>query len=250
MKKQAGFTLIEVMIAMTLLAFLGIALYQATARSYVINGRLSQESADYTSVILSLQSVQTDLAAVYSPVLDPDQPALPADTQKLQEFWSAPVRGDGIRRARLKGSREKLTFINNNNRRVDADSPVSDFQKVSWEISRGENNAYSLLRANDWDAFRYEESSGKKPVRVALLDNLMSASFSYYRRENKTWEDTWDSESPYAKAENRFPDLIKLKVDVPDPLNAANPQTWEIIVKPHLSLNGELAPTDSEVMSQ
>ena len=244
-----GFTLIEVMIAVTLLSFLSIGIYQATTRSFLVNATLGREATEYSGVLLTLQAVESDLSQIYNPALDPTEaPAANPNAAQTPDFWSVPVRTDGTRRARLQGTREKLTFINNANRRVEADQAQSDFQKVTWEIERNSSGAYSLYRATDWNAFNYDRVSGK-PNRVALIENLSSASFSYYRRENKTWEDSWDTESPYVKAEGRWPDLIRLKIEVPDPLNNANQLPLELVVRPNLPLNGVLK-NDQELLDR
>lgn len=252
---EQGFTLIEVMIAVALLAFVSIMIAQATTRSFNINLSLGRESTEYSGIILSLRAVESDLTQIYSPTLDTEGPAVapPATNSPLSQasFWSQPLRADGLRRARLAGTGEKITFINNGARRVEADSPVSDFQKVTWEIERNDTGAYSLYRTVDTDAFSYEENTmQKKPSRVAVLENLSSGKFSYYRRENKTWEEQWDSESSFAKPTNRFPDLIRLKIEVPDPLNNANNQPWELVIRPNMPLNGEQKPLESELMGQ
>ncbi|HEY8279045.1 MAG TPA: type II secretion system protein GspJ [Bdellovibrionota bacterium] len=231
---QRGFTLIEVLIAVTLLAFLSIGIFQATSRSFDLNFRLGNESTEATTILLSLQSIESDLAQIYSPVLG-NIPAKPDD--KTEAYWSAPLRSDGFRRSRFKGEAAKVSFVANNNRRVEAGSPMSDFQKINWEVERNASNTYSLYRTTDWDVYRYEENPGKKPERVALLENLSSAKFSFYKKADKTWNDTWDSESVYAKEESRFPDLIKLRIEAPDPQNNANMLAWEIIVRPNMPLN-------------
>lgn len=246
-RKSAGFTLIEVLIAIGLLSLMSIAIYQVTSRSLDVNFKLGSESTDYVAIVLSLQTVEADLAQIYSPVIDETpQPTNRAEVRNTREeeakepsqFWSAPVRSDGMRRSRLVGTKEKITFINNGNIRVEADSPQSDFQRVTWEIERNDSGAYSLYRTTDWDAFQYEDGTMREgPPRVALMENLSSASFTYYRKENKTWEDQWDSEGRFVKPESRFPDLISLKIEVPDPTNTANQQQWEVIVKPHMQLN-------------
>lgn len=253
---QKGFTLIEVMIAVALLAFVSIMIAQATTRSFNINLSLGRESTENTAVILSLQAVETDLEQIFSPVMDPTTPTpvggSGSSALSAPGFWSQPLRADGLRRARFYGTGEKVSFVTNGGRRVEADSAVSDFQKITWEIERNDTGAYSLYRTVDTDAFTYEEGgiSQKKPVRVAVLENLSSGKFSYFRRENKTWEEQWDSESAYAKPETRFPDLIRLKIEVPDAINSAQSRPWEIVVRPNMSLNGEQRPLDSELMGQ
>lgn len=232
--EESGLTLIEVLIAVTLLAFVSLAISQSTIRAFDVNARLGSESTDYTTIMLSLQALESDLEQIYTPLLGAIPPK-PDD--KPEAFWSGPVRSDGLRRSRLTGSGERITFITNNNRRVDADSPQSDFLKVSWEVERNSKGTFSLYRSADWDAFHYEESSARKPTRVALMENLTSAKFTFYRKENKSWEERWDSEGPYVKEESRFPDLISLKIEVPDPTNNANQLPWEIVIKPNLPLN-------------
>ena len=232
--REAGLTLLEVMIAMALLAFISIAIYQATSRSFELNFKLGAESNDYSALVLSLQAVESDLSQVFTPIME-SMPAKPDQT--ATQFWSPGVRSDGLRRARFKGDKEHLTFITNSNRRVEADSPQSDFVKISWEVEKNNSGNYSLIRSADWDIYHYEENTAAKPTKVTLVDNLASVKFSYYRKENKTWEDNWDSENPYAKPGNRYPELISLKVEVPDPTNSAKQQQWELVVRPNLQLN-------------
>jgi prepilin-type N-terminal cleavage/methylation domain-containing protein len=231
---QSGLTLIEVLIAVTLLAFVSLAISQSTIRSFSLNSRLGAESVDYTAMMLSLQAVESDIEQIFSPVVG----AIPTKAEDHAEvFWSAPVRTDGLRRSRLTGSADKLTFVANNNRRVEADAPQSDFQKITWEVERNSKGTFSLYRSTDWDVYHYEEGSARKPNRVALLENLSSAKFTYYRKENKTWEERWDSEGPYVKEEERFPDLISLKIELPDPTNNSNQLPWEIVIRPNMALN-------------
>jgi type II secretion system protein J len=233
--RESGFTLLEVLVAIGLLAFLSLGIYEVTTGAWSANQKISAESADTTAILLSLQAVQSDLEQIYSPLLGPATPS--NSTEQAQQFWSAPIRSDGFRRSRLQGKAESVSFVANNNRRVEADSAVSDFLKITWEIARNKDGAYTLYRTTDWDAFRYEEDRGKKTERVALLENLSGAKFQFYRLSDKSWQDTWDSEGPYAKEEQRFPNLIKLKIEAPDPTNSANQLAWEVVIKPHLQLN-------------
>lgn len=231
---ERGITLLEVLIAMTLLAFVSIAVFQATTRSFDVNRTLSAEANEATAILLSLAVVENDLAQIYSPMLG-NIPHKPDD--KITAFWSAPVRTDGFRRSRFTGTSSKVTFVANNNRRVEADSPVSDFQKITWEVDRNNNNTFSLYRSTDWDAFHYEDGTVAKPTRVALLENLSSAKFTFYRKLDKTWQDEWESEGVYVKEETRFPDLIALTVEAPDPQNPALNLPWKVVVRPNMTLN-------------
>jgi general secretion pathway protein J len=238
---ESGLTLIEVLIAVGLFAFISVGIYEATTRAFDVNFRLRSESNDYSAVSLTIQAIERDFSQIFTPQLGTTPARLDPQAQP-STFWSPVIRSDGFRRTRFLGTKEKVSFVANNNRRVEADSPQSDFQKITWEIERNAEGAYSLYRSTDWDVYQYDDATTRPPMRIALLENLSSASFRYYRKENKTWEEQWDSESPYAKPEFRYPELISLKFEVPDPLNPATQQPWELILKPNLPLNPPVDP--------
>lgn len=234
-KEEKGLTLIEVLISIALLAFISIAISQATIGSFRINNRLGSESADYTALLLSMQTVETDIQQLFTLPLAESAP--PDSNEQPSVFWSVKLREDGFRRSHLKGNAEKLTFISNGNRRLEADSPQSDFLKVTWEVERNNSGAYTLFRTTDWNVYELDDNTKKKPQRVAMLSNLASAKFTYYKKENKSWEDQWDTEGPYIKQETRFPELIALDITLPDPTNSANQIQWKLMARPYLAPN-------------
>jgi type II secretion system protein J len=229
---ERGLTLIEVLIAAGLLAMLSYAIYQANSRAFSLTARMSREATDMVALTLSLQTFETDINQIYTPLLEPQA----SQNKDPSAFWSEPVRTDGLRRSRFQGGKERISFINNGHRRIEQDSPQSEFQKVVWEVERSEKGGFTLYRSTDWDAFSTEEPK-VKPQRVALLENISSVKFSYYRLETKTWEDQWDSESSFARTHARYPELISLKIEVPDPENTNIQIPIEVKVRPHLALN-------------
>ncbi len=235
-KNSRGLTLIEVLIAMTLLAFISIIVYQATVSGFQVNYKLTSESNDYMTLTVSLQAIEQDIAQMYTPYITSEK--VP-ENNTPSNYWSAGIRPDGLRRSRFTGSREKISFVSNSNRRVQRGSAESDFLKVSWEIERNKTGAYSLYRSIDTDIFNYEDARAnqKKTDRIPLFENLTSAKFSFYKKETKTWEEAWDSEGSYVKPIARYPEMVKLKIELPDPTNPSAILAWEGIFKPNQNLN-------------
>lgn len=241
-RNNKALTLIEVLIAMTLLAFISIIVYQATVRGFEVNYKLTNESNDYMTITVSVQAIEQDIAQMYTPYITIEKTP---ENSTPSNFWSAAIRADGFRRSRFTGSRDKITFVSNSNRRVQRNSPESDFLKITWEVERNSSGAYSLYRSTDTDAFNYEDarSNQKKTERIPLFENLTSAKFSFYKKETKTWEESWESEGPYVKAISRYPDMIKLKLELPDPTSPSMILAWEGIFKPNQNLNAAAIST-------
>jgi len=236
MQAERGLTLIEVLIAMTLLAFISILIYQATIKGFEVNYKLTNESNDYMTITISLQALEQDIAQIYTPYITSEETPENA-TPSL--FWSAVIRPDGLRRSRFTGAREKISFISSTNRRVQKNVLESDLLKITWEIEQNKSGAYSLYRSVDADVFNYEDARTrqKKPTRIPLFENLTSAKFSFYRKEKQSWEENWDSENPYIKASERYPDLVKIHIELPDPTNNSTLLQWQGTYKTNLNLN-------------
>lgn len=239
-KRQNGLTLIEVLIAMALLAFISILIYQATVKGFEINYKLNNESNDYMTLTISLSALESDIGGIYAPNITFETP--PENTTPSL-FWSAPMRIDGMRRTRFTGARDKITFVSSVNHRIQQDSPESDLVKITWGIERNNSGAYSLYRIADTDVFNYEDARAnqKSVPRTTLFENLSSAKFSFYKKETSTWEDSWDSESQYIKLPERYPEMIRLRIELPDPTNSTTLLTWEGTYKPNATLNPSLA---------
>src|SRR5689334_6717608 len=64
---QKGFTLLEVLIAMAILAFISFAIYQATFETYKLRDTLSQDGNFYNGIRMSISIMQRDISLIYSP---------------------------------------------------------------------------------------------------------------------------------------------------------------------------------------
>jgi len=75
---HSGFTLLEVLIAMSVLVFISYAIYQATVETYKLRDSLSTEGNFYNGIRMSTSILQRDISMIYSPLISmPDKPATP-----------------------------------------------------------------------------------------------------------------------------------------------------------------------------
>ncbi len=251
-QESKGFTLIEVLIATALLALISIAIYQATLKSYDVNRSISTEADNFLNVTVGLEALERDVKEMYSPMLGTQPGAPPPEQANLQpsQFWSVPVRSDGLRRSRFLGTQQRISFITNSNRRLEADRPESDFLAVTWELEQNSGGTFTLYRSQDWDVYRYVDGERKKPRRIAVLTKINSGKFAFYRATDKTWDDNWDSEGRFVKPESRYPDLVALRLEIPDPRNPASNLSWEGVFRADVALNGDSAPQQTPQLPQ
>ena len=78
---EAGFTLIEVVIVMVILVFISLGIYQMTTETYKLRDALANEGEFYNSIRMSMDIVQRDVSAMFSPIISRPQPAASPNPQ-------------------------------------------------------------------------------------------------------------------------------------------------------------------------
>ncbi|MCM2324120.1 MAG: prepilin-type N-terminal cleavage/methylation domain-containing protein [Oligoflexia bacterium] len=247
-RNRSGFTLLEVLIALAILVFISLGIYQATVETYRLRDILSTEGDFYNQIRLSMEIMQKDLAAMYSPGLmapaPSPSPGIPApgsggfgvpaapdaESQTLlsgelgqtSEFWLPATDKTGLRNSRFKGTETKMSFITLSHQRIYKDSPESDFSKVTYELLRDENNRDAetlvLVKTENAEAFNTDDQREKEKSRsFFLLPGITKARFRYLRKNKEEWKEysAWDNASEDFK--NAYPDLIEVSLSVKGP---------------------------------
>ncbi|MEO5970981.1 MAG: type II secretion system protein [Bdellovibrionia bacterium] len=258
---EAGFTLLEVLIALAILIFICFAIFQATAETYKLRDNLTAEGDLNNAVILAMAVVQRDLNLIYSPKIampdkkpDPTQtPGQPVggaiqgqdditdDLAQTFTFWSAAINREGLRPSRLIGTERKLSFISLSHIRIYKEAPESEFAKVTYELRRDEKNkenpgTYVLIKTESPNAFSNEDRRDTQAVSYEVLHNIKSFTFSYHLKEGETWKvlNSWDTDHEDTK--NLFPDIIEIKLEVLGPKNFSFEGDYKF--RPEIPLNG------------
>lgn len=230
---KKGFTLLEVLIAICVLAFISVGILQAVQQTYGLRIALSTEGDFYNSIRLSMNILQRDLTSVFSPLnlvpnptpspsagsaAQPPPPGTaPPDPMLAQEFeyWGPAIDKTGIRPSRFVGTENKLTFVTNSHLRVYKDSQESEFAKVAYDLATDDvdKSAQMLVKTESPDAFSLDTDRKDSNQRVfALLHGIKKFKYRFYRKDKDTWGPSWDSDSDEQK--NLYPDIVELTVQV------------------------------------
>lgn len=165
-QKSAGFTLLEVLIALAIFAIMGLASYHL----------LSSEAR--TQQVLTGQSEQHNHW----------QRGMIRLTQDLQQAVERGVREDyGTRKPALIGDGESLTFT-----RQGWSNPLhqnrSELQRVDYRIITSADNTPYLQRSF-W--FSLDRAPASEPVTQTLLPAIEQLQLRYYHPQKKTWLQQW-----------------------------------------------------------
>lgn len=240
--RQAGFTLLEVLISMVILTFISLAIYEATTQTFRLRDTLSGEGEFYNGVRMSINIMERDLSAVYSPLSfreigkkpDPQPSGSPAPeveadpkTQAFlgggkgatSEFWLGATDITGVRASRFVGEEAKLRFISTSHLRVYKGKPESDLAKITYELEASkleeEAGTYILMRTESANVFQDDEAKDQYKRRYPLLRGIKSFKLAYFRRKSpKEWErlSGWDTDK--ADLKDKYPDKIELQLEV------------------------------------
>ena len=251
-----GFTLIEMMIAMSILAFISMAVYQNTTQSFILRDNVERDGDFYNAIRVALDIMGRDLIHIYSPQAG----ALPgnlgqAPTQQKNNqtgqmaaiptepptmFWGETINANGVRPSRFQGDSDKMSFLINSHMRLFKESHESDFSKIEYfldddKLAPKNRPAKALIKTENTAAFDMEDRDNDNKQRYVILGNIKSISIQYLDGEKDIWNKRWDTMGIDHKG--KFPNVIEVTVEVymPD-VNSTNTFKINQRYKPELPL--------------
>jgi hypothetical protein len=146
------------------------------------------------------------------------------------EFWGPILEPSGIRASRFKGKESEMSFVSASHVRIYQLKKESIYSKIRYELRRQEENPnltreqnekrkglFSLVKIENTRAFETEEPAKDAPyVSVyAVLNNVKSLKFQYFKSGDKEPLREWDSESTEPKGQ--FPTSVEMEVSLVGP---------------------------------
>lgn len=164
-QRQQGFTLLEVLIALSIFAIMGLASYHLLSGEAQTQKALEQASNSqnyWQRGVLRL-------------------------TQDLQQAINRGIREDyGEREPAMRGVSDSITFT-----RQGWSNPLhrlrSDLQRVDYRIAADNDQFY--LRRSYWP--HLDRSPGSKPVEQVLVPDVKQVQFRYFHQNRKQWLPLW-----------------------------------------------------------
>lgn len=245
---MSGFTIIELMIAMTILAFISMGIYSATTETYRRRDQTEQEGDFYNSIRVALDVMGRDISAMYTPQGEalpgdlgkappPEQPGqAPGQARRnqagyggyggyggggannaLTDFWGEPINEHGVRPSRFQGDEKKISFISSSHMRLYRDSAESEIAKIRYTLEEPKvkdplMKGKVLVKHEDPAFYTESTRDSETEQSFALLENVKDITFEYLDGEKDSWSKRWDTAS--ADHKDIPPSVIKVTLEI------------------------------------
>ena len=192
-----GFSLIEVLVSVVILTFMGMLMYESLRQASDAKEEIEASTDRVQAVRVAMQKMARDLSMAFlSKHKDPAMADKP--------------------RTLFKGDREKVAFTSLSHTRLVRDSKESDQCEITYWVKGG-----ARIRGNG--IFRRESRRiDEKPLRggptMMLLDEVVKLSFRFWEGKDCTddcWKDRWDTTQLDGQPD-RLPSRVMIKLTTKD----------------------------------
>lgn len=232
LRKNSGFTLLEVILAITILSTLSLLSSQAISRALKARTKIQAEVDDVSALRDSMRIIRSDLNLAYhhydfeqeindlakkqtgtTTPAAPTPPTAPEAQRKTK-------RGDPS--THFAGDNEKMAFITMNNGRIASNSAQADFIEVGYELKNCKNlttgkDSKCLYRRVQTVLDDDVTTGGNESV---MLEKVTEFKLRYIGEGKQDWVNMWKSTSDSSDegTKNKYPDAVEITLGIANEL--------------------------------
>lgn len=192
---RRGFTLMEVVIAVAITAFIGVVL-GVTFNTTINNKEIIESQAEhYRMLRTAMNRMVREIGAAF--ISDR------YDSKRYRDQFDRPTN--------FIGSRDKLLFTSLAHQRLYADAKESDQMVVEYQVKRSPDpkakDRMDLVRR---ERAQLEERMERGGTEDVLFEGAKKIEFQYWDSQKKQWEDEWDTRRTERKS--ILPTRVKITI--------------------------------------
>ncbi len=177
-RSRHGFTLLEVIIAIAVTAFIGVTLGMAFSTTSAAKETMESQTERYRMLRTSMNRMEREISAAY--VSDR------YDSTKYRDQYDRPTN--------FVGAKDKLMFTSMAHQRLYTDAKESDQMVVEYQIKattdRNVHGRNDLMRR---ERPLIEDKMERGGVEEPLFEGIKRIEFKYWDSDKKEWVDEWDT---------------------------------------------------------
>lgn len=208
-KNNRGMTLIEVMVAMFILATMTVLLQQITGSNLDSIERVGKRDAVVHGARIAMRRLVTDLANAFAVAPTPAMLGAQGGNPVIETRFY----GEGH------GGRDKLSFTSFAHYRYIRNARESDQVTISYLVENDPEDSENLQLLRK-EVTSVDAGSAEKGVAYAIADHLKSFTLHYMDTKTSEWRSDWDSKEPTRLA--RLPRAVKIELEMHDPNDRDN----------------------------
>lgn len=220
-RSRSGFTLIEVMVAVSILAVVCALVWGSFHETFQAKAVIESNAVRYHSVRLALERMSRDVSMAYlSQNEDTSQP-------ERRTFFIGKRKGDI----------DELRFSYFGHQRLYANSNEADTAQVAYygAHDKEDSRKLNLIRRETrrLGNIKMESAAGESDI---LCDNVVSLKLSYWDSRDKVWREEWATSSADGQPD-RLPSKVKIVLTVADERDVEVPFSTEVRLPMNEPLN-------------
>jgi general secretion pathway protein J len=188
-----GFTLVEVMIAVAITAFIGLTIGVSFNTTIMTKEVVEVQAEKYRMLRTAMSRMTREIGAAY--VSDR------YDAKRYRDAFDRPTN--------FVGTRDKLMFSTLSHQRLYADAKESDQMVVEYSVkSSPDSKAKGRTDVVRREKALIEERMDRGGTEDTLFESAKKLEFQYWNSERKQWEDEWDTRR--AEKKSILPSRVKI----------------------------------------
>lgn len=211
-----GFTLIEVMVAIALMAIIMTLIWSSTSQSLRAKERVEGRDMVFHSGGTALRKISEDLVMAF----------LAGTVSKPTGFQMAQSGGQGASSpaavepfktffmGKDESEADELAFTSLSHQRLFKNAKESDQCKVAYQVVPGEDDStrMDLVRREDpW----LDSTTEVKADPIVLVEGIRSFNVEYYEIKKAEWVKNWNTEQQ--EWQGRLPTAVRVSISFADP---------------------------------
>lgn len=210
-----GFTLIEVLVAVSLLAVIMTLVWTTTSQSLRARERIEARSEVYHEARVTLAKIQRDFSMAFLVLL-------PEDLGKKGDHVAMKTAFHG----QDSGKEDSVYFDSMDHLRLFRSSRESETCEVGYKVEKNseDSHLFQLMRRESPWVDEHPDEGGDW---IVLSDHLTGLNLEYYDATKKEWTGEWNSESDIQK--NRLPRAVRITITLPDPDQEGEDLTFQTV---------------------
>lgn len=190
---RRGLTLVEVVISLGILVFIGTLTWQVLSGSLVLREVLSYQDEISRSTRVGLDQIKKELRVAY----------LTSQTSAINTYQTVFVGKDG-------GDEDSLWFASLSHRRRHVGAREGDQAEITLWVESGPKSKGQVLLHRE--AGRVDNEPDKDGVILPMITNIKRFNLRYLDGETNEWTEEWDSTG--VDQPNRLPRAVEVLVVV------------------------------------